>query len=51
VISCGYRLAIVQKNGTVSWKDEFVRAAGHEKAEELLAAAPKKDVLSVEKAD
>lgn len=48
LVTCGYRLAINQKNGTVEWKKEFVRLAGSEAAEALISAAPKKDELHVE---
>ena len=50
LVTCGYRLAIVQKNGTVAWKQEFVKAAGSAAAEALIASAPKKDELLVERA-
>lgn len=48
VLSCGYRLRIDVKRGSVQWKPEFIRVAGHEAAEELIAAAPTKDVLVIE---
>jgi hypothetical protein len=48
VLSCGYRLRIDTKRGTVQWKNELVKIAGTDKAEELIAAAPAKDVLVIE---
>jgi hypothetical protein len=50
VLTCGYVLAIKDANGAVKWKDEFVRVAGSDEAEKLIAAAPKRDKFSVEKA-
>lgn len=50
VSHAGFVLAIITKNGSVSWKDEFVKKCGSEIAEELIAAAPKKEELTVEKA-
>lgn len=53
-IRCGYRLALVVKNGTVSWITEFLRMCKlakrdpEEEAEKVRAAAPKKDELVVE---
>jgi len=45
---CGYRLAIINKPGSVSWVTEFLRVAGEKEAERLRAAAPPKEVLVVE---
>lgn len=45
----GYRLSIVSKPGSVSWKAAFVEACGDAAAEQLAAAAPPRDVLVVEK--
>ncbi|MGC4004663.1 MAG: hypothetical protein QM811_16715 [Pirellulales bacterium] len=49
VTRSGYRLAILTAAGSVAWKDEFVKLAGNERAEELRAAAPPREFLSVEK--
>ena len=48
LMRCGYRLAIDSKPGSVSWKGEFLKLAGPERAEELVQAAPSKDVLVIE---
>jgi hypothetical protein len=48
VISCGFRLAINEKRDSVAWKEEFIRVAGVEAAEKLIAAAGTKDVLVIE---
>jgi hypothetical protein len=45
----GYRLSIVEKAGAVSWKTAFVDVAGQAKADELVAAAPPRDELAIEK--
>jgi hypothetical protein len=50
VLTCGYVLAIKDANGAVAWKSEFVRVAGSAAAEKLIAAAPKKEKLSIEPA-
>ncbi len=50
VKKCGYVLAMHDASGSVGWKQEFVKVAGIDAAEELIAAAPKREVLSVEKA-
>lgn len=42
-----HRLAIVEKNGTVSWKDAFIRVAGAEEALRLQEDAPKREALEV----
>lgn len=47
-LRCGYKLAILAKAGSVSWKTEFMKVAGAERAEELVQSAPKKEVLVVE---
>lgn len=47
-IRYGYRLAIQTKNGSVSWKGEYMKLAGQEAAEKLIQAAPKKDKLTIE---
>lgn len=49
VRSCGFVLAIQTARGSVSWKQEFIAVAGEKKAESLIAAAPPRDVLSVER--
>lgn len=41
---------LVEGNGSVKWKDEFIRLAGAAKATELTAAAPKPKKVVVEKA-
>lgn len=50
ILRSGYVLAVVTKPGTVEWKKEFVRQAGLDAAEALIAAAPTRESLSVEKA-
>lgn len=45
----GYLLAITTKPGSVKWKDAYVGVAGSEAAEQLIAAAPRVDELTVEK--
>lgn len=45
----GYLLAITTKPGSVKWKDAYVDVAGPEAAEQLIAAAPRVDELTVEK--
>lgn len=47
-LRCGYKLAILRKDGSVSWVKEFLRVAGEEEAERLRKAAPPRDVLVVE---
>lgn len=44
----GFVLAVHQKAGSVSWKEEFLIVAGQVKAAELVAACPKRDYLVVE---
>jgi hypothetical protein len=44
----GYRLAIVTEAGRVKWKVEFEKLAGHQLAEELIAAAPRREKLVVD---
>ena len=48
VVRCGYLLSLSDKDGSVKWKDEFVRVAGSEAAEKLIRAAPKKETFSIE---
>lgn len=43
-------IKLVEGNGSVKWKDEFIRVAGSAKATELTAAAPKSKKVVVEKA-
>lgn len=50
LITCGYRLAISMVRVGVKWKDEFVRAMGEDKAEQLVEAQPKKEKFTVEPA-
>lgn len=45
----GFRLAIEQVKGSVAWKTEFISLAGQERAEELVANAPPKDVVVIER--
>lgn len=47
---CGFVLALTTKKGQVGWKGEFVKLAGQERAEELIAAAPTKEGFTVEAA-
>lgn len=46
----GFVLALTTEKGSVSWKGEFVKLAGQERAEELIAAAPTKEGFTVEAA-
>lgn len=46
----GYVLALLNKRTQPKWKDAYIGATSAEKAEELIQAAPTKEVLSVEKA-
>jgi hypothetical protein len=48
-IVCGYRLSIDLKRENVDWKTEFMRVAGQEAAENLIAAAEKKEVPKIER--
>lgn len=43
----GYRLAILVKRGTVSWKQAFIDRLGSSVARDLEKAAPTKDLLDV----
>lgn len=45
----GFNLAVKFARGSVSWKSEFIAAVGQAKADELAAAAPQRESLSVEK--
>ena len=46
----GYVLSLTTEKGSVAWKGEFVKLAGQQRAEELIAAAPTKEGFSVEAA-
>lgn len=48
VIRSGYVLALKSKKGSVAWKAEFVRLAGEEAAEKLIAAAEPGEELVIE---
>jgi len=50
IVRSGYVLAVVIGRGSVPWKQEFVRVAGLDAAEALIAAAPPVEKLSVEAA-
>lgn len=43
-----YRLTIHTEDGTVSWKDEYIKLAGAAAAEDLLTKAEKKEKLLIE---
>src|SRR5262245_30051484 len=45
---CGFRLEITLHKKSVQWKPEFVKVAGTERAEELIAAAGTREVLKIE---
>jgi hypothetical protein len=47
---CGFILALLEKNGQISWKDEFARVAGEVEAARVAATPPKVERLSIEKA-
>lgn len=44
----GYVLSLIEKAGTVPWKEEFILVAGQEKAEQLVSSCPPKFSLVVE---
>ena len=46
----GYVLELVSKPGSVYWKAAFIDAAGKERAEQLAAEAPVRDVLDIRRA-
>jgi hypothetical protein len=48
-VRSGFRLALELVNGSVSWKPEFIRVAGQDAADEIIAACPKRESLSVER--
>lgn len=48
ITRCGYRVAIILKNGSVAWKEAFLKLAGPKRAEKLVQSTPKKEVLVVE---
>jgi hypothetical protein len=48
VKSNGFLLKLNAKRESVSWKDEFVRVAGIDEAEAIIARQPSKDVLVIE---
>lgn len=48
VTQSGYRLAITIGNGSVSWKEAYIKVAGQKKAEKLIAATETKETLEVE---
>jgi hypothetical protein len=50
-VRSGFRLAIVLKDGSPSWKKEFIKVAGEGAAEAIIASLPKKEALSVQKVD
>jgi len=43
-------VALVTKQGSVSWKNEFVKVSGPDKAAELQAEAPTKTTVEIRKA-
>ena len=45
---CGFRLEITLARKSVQWKPEFIKVAGMEKAEELIAAAGTREALKIE---
>jgi len=45
----GFNLAVRVVRASISWKSEFIAAMGQQKADELMAAAPEKETLSVER--
>jgi hypothetical protein len=47
VVTCGFCLAIKLADGSVRWKDEFVKLAGADAAAELQGAVPQRESLSV----
>lgn len=49
VTSCGFRLGIEFKRGSVSWKDHFTKLAGNDAAETLITSAPQRESLSVQR--
>lgn len=48
VMTCGYRLALIEKPGTVRWKDQFVQLAGESEAVRLQRETPPREALAVE---
>ena len=47
VVACGAVLAITEESGSIQWKKEFIAKLGQKAADTLIAAAPKKEVLTV----
>lgn len=47
VVRYGFRLTFVDGRPKVSWKDEFIRVAGAEAADDVLADAPRPPKLEV----
>lgn len=47
VVTCGAVLAITEESGSIQWKKEFIAKLGQKAADTLIAAAPKKEVLTV----
>lgn len=45
----GFRLSLLEVAGSVAWKAAYVALAGQERADELVAEAPTKDELQVER--
>lgn len=50
VLRSGFVLAIRLVQGSVSWKQKFIERLGVKEAEKLVQAAPKREVLTVQKA-
>ncbi|MCE9605091.1 MAG: hypothetical protein K8U03_09350 [Planctomycetia bacterium] len=48
VVHAGYRLTIHTVEGTVKWKDEFIKLAGAAMAEDLQSKAEKREKLEIE---
>lgn len=45
----GFRLALEKVKQQVAWKTEYIALAGQEQAEQLVADAPLKEVLAIER--